>query len=184
MESLQLPPRPVLNLDEKPMNTSAESSSMSDYSLESGKACPMNDTGSLIVITIMINCNLIYVRRRSKRRITGKVEEKEGEDGALGDRQFFSLYSKTNRCEKEERRLVQLKMSENMIIGQANSSSGMVTNDKYVGIQFSGLQDLGFKSAVAACRTEDEEEDGMMQDKAQVVVLGWLIGGGAVALSD
>ncbi|KAJ6917394.1 hypothetical protein NC652_019680 [Populus alba x Populus x berolinensis] len=24
----------------------------------------------------------------------------------------------------------------------------------------------------------------MMQDKAQVVVLGWLIGGGAVALSD
>ncbi|XP_034892630.1 rust resistance kinase Lr10-like [Populus alba] len=35
MESLQLPPRPVLNLDEKPMNTGGESSSMSDYSTES-----------------------------------------------------------------------------------------------------------------------------------------------------
>jgi interleukin-1 receptor-associated kinase 1 len=35
IESLQLPPRPVLNLDEKPMNTGGESSSMSDYSSES-----------------------------------------------------------------------------------------------------------------------------------------------------
>ena len=35
MESLQLPPRPVLNIDEKPMNTGGESSSMSDYSTES-----------------------------------------------------------------------------------------------------------------------------------------------------
>ncbi|KAG6768636.1 hypothetical protein POTOM_027559 [Populus tomentosa] len=35
IESLQLPPRPVLNLDEKPMNTGGESSSMSDYSTES-----------------------------------------------------------------------------------------------------------------------------------------------------
>jgi interleukin-1 receptor-associated kinase 1 len=35
MESLQLPPKPILNLDEKPMNTCGESSSMSDYSLES-----------------------------------------------------------------------------------------------------------------------------------------------------
>ncbi|XP_061950408.1 LEAF RUST 10 DISEASE-RESISTANCE LOCUS RECEPTOR-LIKE PROTEIN KINASE-like 2.1 [Populus nigra] len=35
MKSLQLPPRPVLNLDEKPMNTCGESSSMSDYSSES-----------------------------------------------------------------------------------------------------------------------------------------------------
>jgi interleukin-1 receptor-associated kinase 1 len=35
MESLQLPTRPVLNIDEKPMNTGGESSSMSDYSTES-----------------------------------------------------------------------------------------------------------------------------------------------------
>ncbi|KAF9679132.1 hypothetical protein SADUNF_Sadunf07G0108200 [Salix dunnii] len=35
MESLQLPPNPVLNLDEKPINTCGESSSMSDYSTES-----------------------------------------------------------------------------------------------------------------------------------------------------
>nr|XP_034892570.1 rust resistance kinase Lr10-like isoform X2 [Populus alba] len=35
IESLQLPPTPVLNLDEKPMNTGGESSSMSDYSSES-----------------------------------------------------------------------------------------------------------------------------------------------------
>jgi interleukin-1 receptor-associated kinase 1 len=32
MESLQLPPKPVLNLYEKPMSTCGESSSMSDYS--------------------------------------------------------------------------------------------------------------------------------------------------------
>ena len=35
VESLQLPPNPVLNLNEKPINTSGESSSMSDYSTES-----------------------------------------------------------------------------------------------------------------------------------------------------
>ncbi|KAL9377568.1 hypothetical protein Peur_028903 [Populus x canadensis] len=35
MESLQLPPTPVLYRDEKPMNTCGESSSMSDYSSES-----------------------------------------------------------------------------------------------------------------------------------------------------
>uniref|UniRef100_A0A6N2MPP5 Serine-threonine/tyrosine-protein kinase catalytic domain-containing protein n=1 Tax=Salix viminalis TaxID=40686 RepID=A0A6N2MPP5_SALVM len=35
VESLQLPPNPVLNLDEKPINTCGESSSMSDYSTES-----------------------------------------------------------------------------------------------------------------------------------------------------
>jgi len=35
MESLQLPPKPVLYLDEKPMNTFGESSSMSDYFSES-----------------------------------------------------------------------------------------------------------------------------------------------------
>jgi interleukin-1 receptor-associated kinase 1 len=35
MESLQLPPTPVLNLDVKPMNTCGESSFMSDYSSES-----------------------------------------------------------------------------------------------------------------------------------------------------
>jgi interleukin-1 receptor-associated kinase 1 len=35
MESLQLPPRPVLYPDEKPMNTCGESSSMSDYFSES-----------------------------------------------------------------------------------------------------------------------------------------------------
>ena len=35
VESLQLPPKPFLNLYEKPMNTCGESSSMSDYSTES-----------------------------------------------------------------------------------------------------------------------------------------------------
>nr|XP_034897813.1 LEAF RUST 10 DISEASE-RESISTANCE LOCUS RECEPTOR-LIKE PROTEIN KINASE-like 2.1 [Populus alba] len=35
IESLQLPPKPALNVDEKPMNTCGESSSMSDYSSES-----------------------------------------------------------------------------------------------------------------------------------------------------
>ena len=35
MESLQLPPNPVLNLDGKPLNTSGELSSMSDYFTES-----------------------------------------------------------------------------------------------------------------------------------------------------
>jgi interleukin-1 receptor-associated kinase 1 len=35
MESLQLPLRPVLKPDEKPMNTGGESSSMSNYSSKS-----------------------------------------------------------------------------------------------------------------------------------------------------